>query len=118
MTKERSTILATAVVTVAICLTGFTCLVASSGCDASWNKPHADIPEPGNPCLYLDWHSCGVRADGKHACCYAGDDCRPNGGCAWGGLENPTSWGSAKDAGVAEYPQQTPEQIRRSRGRQ
>lgn len=105
------TILRTVLVVSVVFLTGLVVVAVFGGCSAGWNDPHQIVKEVGNPCG-LDWHSCG---NGR--CCYDGDDCRPSGGCAWGGLDNPTTWGASKDAGAAEYPQQTPEQVRRSRGR-
>lgn len=86
-----------------------------AGCAADWNAPNPIVPEVGNPCG-LDWHSCG---NGK--CCYDSDDCRPSGGCAFGGLLSPTWGATAPDAGAtvqhSEYPQQTPETIRWRQGR-
>lgn len=84
--------------------------VVLSGCSAEWNKPHAEIPDPGNPCLYVDWHSCG-----NGICCYVTDECRPGGYCAFGGLIGPT-WGAVPDAGpspTALYHGLTPDQVRR-----
>ena len=97
--------IAVAIVAALLVVAGIT-----SGCNADWNPPRPITPEPGNPCG-LDWHSCG---DGK--CCYDTDVCRPGGYCAFGGLDNPTTWGASKDGGAAEYNAQTPEQIRRARG--
>jgi hypothetical protein len=93
-------------------------LVLLSSCSADWNAPHPIIPEQGNPCG-LDWHSCGLdwHSCGNGRCCYDTDDCRPSGGCAFGGIQGPT-WGArAPDAGPvpAEYPQQTPSEIYRRR---
>ncbi|HMI85958.1 MAG TPA: hypothetical protein VK550_17795 [Polyangiaceae bacterium] len=85
-------------------------VVVLDGCTADWNAPNPIIPEKGNPCG-LDWHSCN---NGK--CCHDSDDCRPSGGCAFGGVQGP-AWGSRPpDAGAGEYPQQTPQQIYRRRG--
>jgi hypothetical protein len=87
-----------------------TLIVVLDGCKPGWNDPLPIIPEANNPCG-LDWHSCG---NGK--CCHDSDDCRPSGGCAFGGVPGPT-WGSRPpDAGAGEYPQQTPQQIYRRRG--
>lgn len=80
------------------------CCILNS-CKPGWNDPIPITPEPNNPCGFL-WHSCG---NGK--CCHNGDDCRPAGYCAFGGIEGPT-WGAARDAGPATYIQLTPEQIR------
>jgi hypothetical protein len=95
---------------VAAALAVVTAIVFFSGCSADWNAPHPITPEPGNPCgIY--WYSCG-----NDRCCYYTDDCRPSGGCAFGGVQGP-SWGaSLPDAGRREYPQQTPDEIRRRRG--
>jgi hypothetical protein len=80
------------------------------GCSADWNAPRPIVAELGNPCG-MDWHSCN---NGK--CCYDSDDCRPAGGCAFGGLQGPTWGAKIPDAGAEQYPQQTPGQIYRRRG--
>lgn len=92
-----------------------TSIVSLEACKPGWNDPHPVVAEPNNPCGVF-WYSCGVAHDGKHRCCYYTDDCRPGGGCAFGGGPGPT-WGSrAPDAGRRETPQMTPEEIRRRRG--
>jgi hypothetical protein len=85
-------------------------VVVFGGCSADWNAPHPVTPDPDNPCGVY-WYSC---SPGK--CCYYTDDCRPSGGCAFGGVQGPTWGATIPDAGRREYPQQTPEEIRRRRG--
>jgi hypothetical protein len=81
-------------------------IAALDGCRPGWNDPTPIIKESGNPCG-LDWHSCH---NGK--CCADDSECRPNGGCAWGGLQGPT-WGSVRDGGGERArPQLTPEEVK------
>jgi hypothetical protein len=108
--KYHRTIALQALIAIVFALVVAFAITATSGCSSDWNRPLPVLKEEGNPC-WLDWHSCG---NGK--CCHDSHDCRPNGGCAWGGLDNPTSWGAGRDGGASQYPQQTPEQIRRSQG--
>jgi len=101
-------LITTIVLTIATTLGFISCVAAMSGCSPNWNDPIIPKPTPDNPCGHR-WHSCGVREDGKHGCCYETDACRPGGYCAFVG----DNFGAGRDGGSESMSRQlSPEEAR------
>jgi hypothetical protein len=91
---DTKVLLATILVAIACALGVVSCITLLEGCKPGWNDPVIPKPTPDNPCGYR-WHSCGIRENGKHGCCFETDVCRPGGFCAFVG----NSFGATPDGG-------------------
>lgn len=83
--------------------------VVVTGCKPGWNDVVIPKPTADEPCGYR-WHSCGIREDGQHGCCFEDSVCRPGGYCAFVG------YGAAPDAGEVLRQQVSPELAREAGG--